>query len=240
MLRELTDSLLVLAFPQECHVCKGGVSSYATGVACDACWNDTKFFSGHEMLCNKCGAFFSDETAQVPVYCHKCDDHLYAKAYALGIYEKALAAAILDLKKTPRLPRLLASTLSQAVDRLPHADLIIPIPLSKQRFLERGYNQAEVIASAISRSTRILLDSGTLRRRKHTPIHRIGMDQRARELTVEKAFEVTRPKLVADRSVLLIDDVFTSGSTASACAAALKKSGASSVFVFTLARAVMR
>jgi predicted amidophosphoribosyltransferase len=65
------------------------------------------------------------------------------------------------------------------------------------------------------------------------------MDQRARELTVEKAFEITRPKLIDGTSVILVDDVLTSGSTASACAKVLKKHGARRVEVFTVARAVM-
>jgi predicted amidophosphoribosyltransferase len=65
------------------------------------------------------------------------------------------------------------------------------------------------------------------------------MDQRARELTVVNAFEVVRPKLIDGKKVLLVDDVFTSGSTASSCARVLKKKGAAEVNVFTLARAVM-
>jgi predicted amidophosphoribosyltransferase len=65
------------------------------------------------------------------------------------------------------------------------------------------------------------------------------MDQRARELTVVNAFEVTRPNLIKGKSILLVDDIFTSGATASSCAHVLKKSGAASVNVFTLARAVM-
>ncbi len=70
-------------------------------------------------------------------------------------------------------------------------------------------------------------------------MHRIGMDKKARELTVKNAFEITRPKLIEGKNVLLVDDVFTSGATASSCAKVLKKNGAVGVQVFTLARAVM-
>ena len=63
------------------------------------------------------------------------------------------------------------------------------------------------------------------------------MDRRARELTVENAFEVTRPKLVKNKKILLVDDVFTSGATTSACAEILKKKGADKVYVLTIARA---
>jgi predicted amidophosphoribosyltransferase len=64
------------------------------------------------------------------------------------------------------------------------------------------------------------------------------MDKKARELTVRNAFEVVRPKLINGKNIVLVDDVFTSGATASYCAKVLKKNGASRVNVFTLARAV--
>ena len=119
------------------------------------------------------------------------------------------------------------------------ADLIIPIPLSKRRKLERGFNQAEIIAAEIARTTGIPVDALSLARKLHTRIHRVGMDQKARELTVKNAFEVLRPKLIQGRNILLVDDVFTSGATSSYCAKVLKKNGAGKVNVFTLARAVM-
>ena len=70
-------------------------------------------------------------------------------------------------------------------------------------------------------------------------MHRIAMDKKARELTVVNAFEVTRPNLIAGQRILLVDDIFTSGATASACAKVLKKNGAVEVNVFTLARAIL-
>ena len=190
------------------------------------------------MLCEKCGAFFSDNKAPVPVYCHKCDDHFYDKATAIGIYEKALSASILHLKSTPNVPKRLEQLIRGQSSQIT-ADLIIPAPLSKMRTLERGFNQAAMIAAIVGKSTGVPVDDLSLHRKKHTPIHRVGMDQRARELTVEKAFEVTRSNLIKGRSILLVDDVLTSGSTASACAKVLKKSGAIRVDVFTVARAVM-
>ena len=117
------------------------------------------------------------------------------------------------------------------------ADLILPIPLSKKRLLERGFNQAAVLAKILSNETKIKLDEQSLVRKIHTPMHRAGMDTKARESTVKNAFEITRPKLINGKKILLIDDVFTSGATASACAKVLKKAGAEKVYVLTLARA---
>ncbi len=102
--------------------------------------------------------------------------------------------------------------------------------------MERGFNQASVLANILAKETKIELDEKSLVRIKHTPIHRAGMDQKGREMSVEKAFEVKREKMVKGKNILLVDDVFTSGATTSMCAKILKKKGADKVFVFTIAR----
>jgi len=241
MLEAIQNSLLSLIYPQECRVCGLQVESHNDGVACRECWAATRFFDGGEMLCDKCGAFFGDTAAPAPVFCRKCDDHYYDKATAGGIYEKALAAAIVNLKSVPAMPYRLSTIIAVATRSKAFGgiDLLVPIPLSRRRRLERGFNQAEIIANVISRSTAIPVDTHSLARKLHTPIHRIGMDQKARELTVKNAFEVLRPKLIYGKDILLVDDVLTSGATASACAKVLTKNGAGKVNVFTLARAVM-
>lgn len=194
------------------------------------------------MLCTKCGACFGQKAAPVEVLCQQCNDHDYGSASALGIYEKALAASILRLKTAPIIPTRLTDLLHQTIgrDSLADIDLIVPVPLSKQRMIERGFNQAEVIARSVAKNTDIPVDSHSLVRTTHTPMHRVGMDKRARELTVINAFKVPRPNMIKGNRILLVDDVFTSGSTTSNCAKALKKAGAERVKVLTLARAVMK
>lgn len=192
------------------------------------------------MLCSKCGAFFGPEKATVSVKCHRCDDHHYDHAFAALIYEKAAAASLLQLKKTPRPSAVLRDALISAIDRadLGSIDIIIPVPLSKRRRIDRGFNQAETIADIVSGRISIPVDTGSLIRTKHTHIHRQGMDTKARDMSVTKAFTVTRPKMIAKKHILLVDDIFTSGATSSHCAEILKKNGAASVMVFTAARAV--
>ncbi len=241
MFKALQNSLLSVVYPQECTACARPVENFEDGVACGECWTATRIFSGSEMLCDKCGAYFADTAAPVPVLCHKCDDHKYDKAAAIGVYEKALSATIINLKTSPFLPKRLKELIPEAVERagFNDADVIVPIPLSRQRQLERGFNQAEIIATVVSRATGVPLDHFSLARSRHTPIHRVAMDNKARELTVQNAFEVARPKLIVGKAILLVDDVFTSGATASNCARVLMKNGARQVNIFTLARAVM-
>ena len=241
MLKALQNSLLSLIYPQNCRVCDSSVNDIAEGVACSKCWSETRLFTGKEMLCHKCGAFFNESGVRTEINCHKCDDHVYDKARAAGIYEKAMAVSAVHLKTQPHVPAQIRTAFIAAFDRneLESTTLIVPVPLSRRRRLERGFNQAEILAALIAKHSSINLDTASLARSKHTPIHRVAMDKRARELTVVNAFEVTRPKLIAGQNILLIDDIFTSGATASACAKVLKKNGAREVKVLTLARAIM-
>lgn len=239
MFSRIYDSLLSLAYPQACKICSNSVENSADGVACSSCWEKTRIFTGAETLCFKCGQFLSENQTDFHTFCHRCDQHFYDRAIAAGIYEHALAASVLNLKSQPFIPKKLQKILLSRFfnSEFTAADLIIPVPLSKKRRFERGYNQAEIIARIIEKDSGVNLDALSLIRRSHTPVHRAGMDRKARALSVKDAFEVKRPKLIAGRNILLIDDVFTSGSTVSNCAKALKNKGADKVYAITLARA---
>lgn len=239
MLDALPDAILSLVFPQRCNVCNGEVTSIRDGLVCSECWLKTKIFDGTETLCIKCGAFLSGSSSiNNSARCRRCEDQDFDHAYAIGIYELGLKVSVLSLKKTPHLPRrlqrLIAATLRRtSLDRT----TVIPIPLSARRLHERGFNQASVLARHVTKHLATSADEVSLIRRTHTPMHRAGMDKKARERTVESVFEVIRPKLIEGRDILLVDDVMTSGATAAACAKILKKNGARKVHVFTLARA---
>lgn len=239
MFQTIFNSLLTLSFPQACQICENSVESYADGVVCRKCWQKTRTFSGKEVLCAKCGAFLRDGKA-IETFCRRCDEHFYDRAASVGIYEKALAASVLNLKQIPYLSKTLRGLYLSAFENSGFQNLgvLIPVPLSKKRRIERGFNQAEILGGFLAKNARIKLDDKTLVRSLHTPVHRAAMDRKAREMTVKKAFAVTRPKLIEGKNVLLIDDVFTSGATVSACAEILKKNGAARVYVLTIARAV--
>ena len=239
MLSKILDPLLSLAYPQSCLVCENSVEQSSDGVACRRCWKKTLVFSGKETLCRKCGKFLSEDASRFETFCHACDDHFYDRASAVGLYEKALRASVLHLKSEPFIARRLQELLLTAFElsEFQDATMIVPVPLSKKRLIERGFNQAMILARFLAKHTGLKLDAQTLARTAHTPLHRAGMDTKAREKTVKNAFEVMRPKFIKDENILLIDDIFTSGATTSACAETLKKKGAGKVYVFTVARA---
>ncbi|MBA2620286.1 MAG: ComF family protein [Acidobacteria bacterium] len=240
MLSVVANSLLTIVYPQACAVCAGSVENRADGVACRNCWARTRVFSGAETLCAKCGRFLREGASGFQTFCRQCDEHLYDAARAVGIYERALAASVIHLKREPFVAKCLQKlSLSRfQTSHFQDADVIIPVPLSNKRFLERGFNQAVVLSEIFSKETALPLDAQTLRRTVHTPMHRAGMDGKARETSVRNAFQVSRPNFIKNKNILLIDDVFTSGATASNCAKALKESGAGKVYVLTVARTI--
>jgi competence protein ComFC len=240
MLKAISDSLFALLYPQACHICSNISERVNEGVACTACWEKTRIFSGRETLCDKCGDLLNEQPGRFDVFCHQCDEHFYDRARSAGVYESGLSASVLYLKQTPRLSKKAQKLFIEAFQSSPFHDLscVIPVPLSRRRRLERGFNQAAILAGILAKKGGLALEEEVLIRKVHTPVHRAAMDKKARDLTVRNAFEVVKPDPVKDKNVLLVDDVFTSGATASYCAKVLKKSGAGKVYVFTLARAV--
>lgn len=115
------------------------------------------------------------------------------------------------------------------------SDVLIPVPLHRDRHRRRGFNQAALLAEELSRQVNIPMDQTTLARHRATA-SQIGLDFEERRSNVHDAFQCVGNGL-GGRRVLLVDDVYTSGSTLGACAVALIDGGASSVQALTLARA---
>jgi len=136
------------------------------------------------------------------------------------------------------LARPLAELLRAALPRDEHWDVVAAVPLHWLRKWRRGFNQSELLARQVARSTGVPLVSA-LRRVRATPAQ-AGLSHTGRRRNVATAFRSRRPASLEGRSILLIDDVLTTGSTAAACARALKKGGASRVLVLTVARADRR
>ena len=159
-------------------------------------------------------------------------------ARACGLYEGALRASIIALKREPNVPRNLALLMSDTCKREPlnRATCILAVPLHPEREKQRGFNQATVLAEALSRLAQLPFVDRALVRTQHTGRHRAGMDAQARRESVENAFVVTHPRLIEGEHILLVDDVFTTGATASACSRALLEAGAEEVLVLTIAR----
>ncbi|HYX30435.1 MAG TPA: ComF family protein [Pyrinomonadaceae bacterium] len=236
------DAALALVYPEACAVCGASVEARDDGVACARCWDAAPLFRGDETLCWKCGALSSarvSEDKRENIRCGRCDDDSFTVARACGLYEGALRVTVLELKRQPHITRRLAEEMYRAQQRAPlsDAELIVPVPLHHSRERERGFNQALILARALARRSHLGLDEHSLVRQTQTKMHRAGMDAKARRQSMAHAFSVRHSDQIKGKRVMLIDDVFTTGATVSACADVLKAAGADRVFVLTIARA---
>ena len=227
-----------LVFPDDCRVCGVALQNFSRIPVCPDCLNGTEPFVA-EFFCSECRTPFLnaaplDETGR----CAMCRLGLagFDSVYAYGEYSGALRKLI-HLYKYSRvspLARPLATLLVRALPRTVRCDVIVPMPLHWIRRWQRGFNQSQLLAQMLSRRTGLPV-SQAVRKRKPTP-PQAGLTSAERRTNVAGAFQVSRRKEIEGRHVLLIDDVLTTGATAGACAAALKRSGASRVTVLTLAR----
>jgi ComF family protein len=235
---KVRDAFISLSWPQVCRVCGRMVDSYEDGVACSSCWTDpavtTLLFN--KQVCEKCGLPLIGADRD---RCARCAGFTFTAARSCGLYRGAIKTSILYLKSQPhlcpRLARILDETFAANLTAL-SCDLIVPVPLHPRRERERGFNQAEVISRKVASQFNLALDVRSLARVKHTERHRIGMDRADRTKSVERAFRVERPRMVGGCSVLLVDDVLTTGSTIDEASRVLLESGANRVCVLTIAR----
>jgi ComF family protein len=150
--------------------------------------------------------------------------------------------AVHELKYRSR--RRVAGRLSETMLGLPRvrrllagAAALVPVPLHPRRKRKRGFNQSELLAQELGGRTGIRTAAGALVRRNDTP-PQTGLSAAARRANVRGAFAVRHVSQIAGRAVVLVDDVFTTGATASACARALLAAGAREVRLLTVARVV--
>jgi ComF family protein len=157
-------------------------------------------------------------------------------AYSFGSYEGPLRKLIHIFKygKVESLARPLSRFLLQSLPLEHRFDLILAMPMHWRKHWERGFNQAELLAQPVARRYGLKLATNLRRRRYTKP--QAGLSEAKRRENLRNCFRVVQPQQVAGQRVLLIDDVFTTGATLRAAAAALKSAGASYVCALTLAR----
>jgi ComF family protein len=235
--RSLVRAAVDFALPPRCPAC--GAITGAPHSFCLDCWRSLAFLG--EPCCARCGLPF-DYGGDSAGECARClaDPPPFDCLRAAVAYGEVARKVALKLKYSgrPGMAETLAHFMRRHLDA-DAGDLLVPVPLHRWRIWKRGYNQAALIASALSRRTGISVEPGLLRRTRATPPLK-GLGRRERALAVRGAFQVSDAGKAAlkGRAVILVDDVYTSGATAAACARALKRAGAASVSVLAWARVV--
>ena len=142
-----------------------------------------------------------------------------------------------------RLGSMLAAAIAELAPEAPGELLVVPVPLHRSKYRDRGFNQARILGKcaidALRKShpaSHLALAPSTLMRLRSTS-SQAGLTPRQRRNNVRGAFKVSNPSIVRGKSILLVDDILTTGATARAAAQSLIKAGAASVYVATLARA---
>jgi ComF family protein len=233
---------LGLVFPEECRVCDVPLRQVARYPVCHDCLQSIEPLQA-DYACQACRAPFlnpaSLDSAGICALC-RLGLHGFDAAHSYGSYEGGLRRLIHLLKydRIPTLAEPLGRLLLRALPREPSLDAVTAVPMHWWRQWRRGFNQAELLGAEVSRRTGIPLERLLRRHRSRPP--QSGLTNAARRRNAEGVFRVMDRRPVEGKHVLLVDDVLTTGATASACARALKRAGARRVTVLTLARADRR
>jgi len=246
----IAAAVFATLFPSDCRLCGIPLTNISRLPVCEECLSTLHPIAGG--LCSICGerlispyAFSSGDGEPLCGLCRRAEP-VFVKAAAYGSYDGGLRELIHLLKYGSIRPAasVLGRMLAEAISHLEpvlgeeHA-VIIPVPLHITKLRQRGFNQSELIARAAlklsPRRERYSLATTVLQRQRETQ-SQIGLSRHQRRENMRGAFAVKQAGKIKDKPNLLVDDVFTTGTTASECARVLLRAGASKVYVATVAR----
>lgn len=236
--RFIRNTLEVL-FPSNiyCICCENIIDNTRPYSLCDACVRNLHW--ANENTCKKCGKIVGENYRRE--FCNDCSetDHLFEKGFTCaeyGLYEKMIIRDYKYHGKSyfgDKLAEVMADRL--AIEDLPF-NLILPVPMHKNKERKRGYNQAALLAKGISRRTLVPFDKDLMMRVVRTkPMNK--MSPQERRDNVKDAFTLRREKvkMVKDKTILLVDDIFTTGSTLDECSRLLLDNGAKEIYMICFA-----
>jgi len=230
----LGNLLLDFALPPRCAGC--GEVSDEVGAFCGDCWQELEWLGNSG--CQRCGLPLAGTEAEL---CARClaEPPKLERIRAAVAYDEIPRSIALRLKygRKVALARTMARYMAPLNGEWGDDTVLMPIPLHRWRLWGRGFNQSGLVAQELSRTWGLPVQSGALERVKRTrPLK--GLNHIQRRKAVAGAFRVARPMDVRGRTIVLIDDVLTSGSTAEACARVLRRAGAGRVELICWARIV--
>lgn len=221
-----------MLYPRRCPVCHD-IAVPGGGRICSACREKLKPITGPK--CFRCSKPLRGEEQE---YCKDCrKPRLFDQGIGIFPYGSVLQESLFKLKYGKRQEYgdfygQIAAVYSREIIRNWGVEVMIPIPLHRKRMEKRGYNQAELIAEALGRALHIPVDSRLMKRKVNTRPQK-ELNSRERKQNMKDAFLLKGENRY--RRVLLVDDIYTTGSTIEAAAELLKRHGTEKVFFLTIA-----
>lgn len=226
---------LHLFYPKEftCDFCGKELDTITRYNICEDC---NSYLTTNSHICKKCGSEIDEQYE----YCQNCKNKqvYYKFARAPFKYDGEIKTSIHNFKYSNA--KYLASSFSNfmtdtIIQENYEFDLLIPVPLTKQREKYRGYNQSLLLCEQISKNLHVpVLKDCLIRNKFITSQTKLSFEERYKNL--EDCFEITNPALIKGKKILLIDDVMTTGATVEACSKLLMENGANIVYICTIAR----
>lgn len=239
MLSKAYLDIIDFLFPPRCILC--GVHIQRSGYLCSDCFKQLEFIV--EPCCEQCGTpFLSDSEAGEDHLCLSCREEpcLWEKGRAAFVYNEGIKKLILPLKYADRLNGLnfLAGSIWNIANPFfDNAAYIIPVPLYKKRLRHRKYNQSALLGKKLAKRSNIPLLLLALKRIRDT--QSLGhLNKQERQDLLENAFQVNLAylKILQGKTIILVDDVMTTGSTLMACSRILLEAGVKRIFVVVIAK----
>lgn len=223
--------LLDLLFPPRCPFC----DEITFEGVCEFCRKKVTMVT--DPFCMKCGKPVTDRTRE---YCEDCTSmrHGFESGRALLVYDDMVRHSIYHFKYASRkeyakvYAKMMGQNFKQYVEQI-SPDILIPVPLHKKRMKKRGYNQAQLVAKCLEKEWGIPCRADLVRRTKNTRPQK-ELDRAERQNNLKKAFKIIEND-VKLKTIILIDDIYTTGSTMDALAEALLQNGAAKVYFVTIA-----
>jgi len=230
------NTILEVFYPEnlDCAICNNKIKDKAINGVCAFCMDFLPLINSN--FCKRCGKP-KDDTGES---CAECDGVQYYFERAVSVFEYSTAVQRLiyrfKYRSETHLSRVLGNFMAQRLSEQKDwkYDAIVPVPLHKKRQSERGFNQALLLTSNISQTLDIPLIENILHRTKQTLVQ-AGLGRHERFSNLKNAFSVGDNSKIKGKSIVLVDDIYTTGSTVNECSRALIDAGAIKVYVLTLA-----
>ncbi len=239
IIKKITSTILELIYPEKgiCFICDKYSEKVGQDHICQDCKNELKFINKGCIICGK--PLEKDSKINK---CYSCliQPHYFSKTISVVEYKGIIKKAIYKFKygKKPYMSKAFGALI---LDRLLEndidehdIDIIVPVPLHRIKLIKRGFNQAEVLGKYISNVLDIPLSVNNLVRKNRTS-RQNKLDKLERQKNIEGAFKVRKKELFKDMSILLVDDIFTTGATVDECSKILLNAGAKEIKVLCIA-----